>query len=358
MKTLFATLALGSAFALVAQAQTATTTPVGYVTITCPANSDTIVGVPLKQPTVAAGALASAPSVNAGSATLTISSANFTASQFANTYYVKFTSGGSQGKYYAITANTTNTLTIDLNGDTLAAAQSDTLSVTKFWTLGELFDPSKSTTDPTTTGNAIVASTSTSFSGRRTQILIPDTVTAGTNLAPTATFYVYGGTWRRQGTSGTFESFQLWPDTYFIVRHNASVTSGTNFVSSGEVETANFQIPLATQTNSKQDNFIALLRPVNVRLRDLNLGGTTAFIESATTSFSTRRDELLIFDNTASALNKSPSATYYYSGSMWRRQGQTGDAGDDTIPAGSGIIIRKYPTTTGTTVFWNNTSSY
>lgn len=362
MKTLFTTFVMGAAVALVAHAQTATTTPVGYVTIACPANSDTIVGVPLKQPTVAAGALSANPSVASGSATLTISGAAFTASQFANSHYVKFTSGASSGKYYAVTANTTNTLTVDLNGDTLGAVQNDTLSVTKFWTLGELFNPAQSTTDPTTTGNAIVASTSASPAGRRTQILIPDSSSSGINLAPSAPFFILNGAWRRHGVDVTisFNDFQLWPDSYFMIRHSTGIASGTSYVSSGEVELQSTSIPLSTLVSGKQDNYIALVRPVDVKLKDLNLGGTSAFVSSTSGTPAGRRDEVYTYSNIQTAVNKSPSATYFYLNGAWRKVGQdvSLDFGDDVISAGSGFTIRKYQTAAGATVFWNNTASY
>lgn len=358
MKTLFTTLVLGSAFALVAQAQSVATTPVGHVIIPCLANSDTIVGVPLKQPTVAGGALSANPSVAGGSATLTLNGTNL--GSLANTHYVKFTTGAASGKYYAITANTATTLTVDLNGDSLGAVQNDKLSVTKFWTLAELFNPAEATTDPATTGNAIVASTSTLAAGRRTELLLPDTASAGINLAPQISFYVHNGIWKKvNGDNTDMGTQQLWPDTYFVIRHHPSVTAATNYSSSGEVEMQNFRIPLATLTSGPQDNYVALLRPANVSLNQLALGGTAAFVESIGTLVNERRDELLVYDNTAALLNKTPSATYYRHSGIWKKvnSGNT-NFGTTVIPMGAGIVVRKYATATGATVFWNNTQPY
>jgi len=337
---------------------TAYTTPVGYVSITCtrgPAGSDTRVGLPLRQPTVAAAALTATPSSNI----LTVSTAAFGA--YANTHYVKFTSGPADGKIYAITANDATTITINLNGDILTAVNTNTFSVSKYWTLGELFDPALITGDPLTTGNAIVGSASAL--ARKTEVLLPNHVTAGINLAPSSTFYVtpaVGGTWRNANGDGLNYNAQiLLPDSYFIIRNRSTVTSPTTYVCTGEVDMGNVVIPLNTRaggTNQKQDVAVALTRPVDVTLDGLGLGGTAAFMSSA--SALAVRDVLYVFSNTTIGQNKASSASYFYSGGMWVKSGQTGNWGSDIIPAGSGIVIRKYGTTLGATDFWKNTSTY
>ena len=116
--------ALLGALLAVGAVKAAETTPVGYTVTTCPNNSDTIVGLPLRVSAAAAGALTANPSSTTGTPTLTSSSAAFGA--VAGTHYVKFKSGASDGKWYAITANTATTLTVDLNGDTLGALSGDT----------------------------------------------------------------------------------------------------------------------------------------------------------------------------------------------------------------------------------------
>ena len=67
------------------------TSPVGYVSISCPANSDTIVGLPLRTTSAYSGALSANPVSASGSATLSLAgSPAFTANEFAGAYYVKF----------------------------------------------------------------------------------------------------------------------------------------------------------------------------------------------------------------------------------------------------------------------------
>lgn len=366
MKPLYS-YALIAAFAAVGQASAveATTTPVGYVATTCLSGSDTIVGVPLKSPTVAAAALASAPASADGNVTtvLTVATSTFTAGALAGTHYVKITSGPDLGKIFPIVNNTATSVTVSLNGDTTQAVVGNTFSVTKFWTLAELFNPSVSTNDPLTTGNAIVSSSGTTAGTRRTEVLLPDTTTAGINLASAGTFYVNAGIWKKQGGGATdYGTQQVWPDNYFTIRNPATVTSSTNYVIAGEVDTTAAIIPLATRTggqNEKQDNAVALTRPIDITLNQLNLGGTSAFVSSTGATAATRRDEVLVFDNAGTGLNKAASATYYFRDGIWNKQGGgVVDAGNDKIPAGSGIVIRKYGTAAGATALWNNTPSY
>lgn len=362
MKSILSYSLLAAAMAAgVATAQTtATTTPVGYTTVSCLPNADTIVGIPLRQSASGGASLASAPVVSGSSATLSVAGTPFTSGAFNGTHYVKFSSGANDGKWFAVTSNTNNSLVVDLNGDSLAAVSGDQFEVIKFWTLAELFNPALSTGDPATTGNAIVSSASLLNTARRTEVLVPNTTGAGINLAASATYFVNGGIWKRQGASNdSFNNTQLWPDTYLIIRNPAAVTVATKYVVSGEVETKKFAVPLSTRAGGSQDNYIALPRPIDIKLSDLNLGGTSAFVASTNMLNTGRRDELLVYNNMVPGLNKAASATYYFHDGVWKRQGNgSTDVGADLIPAGSGVIIRKYQAVGGSTAFWTNSATY
>jgi uncharacterized protein (TIGR02597 family) len=358
MKPLRYTLiALAASCGFASAQATAYTTPVGYVSQPCLANSDTIVSVPLRISAAAAGALSVAPVVSGTSATLTLSGTpGFTANAFANTHYVKFKTGLDKGKWYVITANTADSLTVDLNGATTSAVATDQLEVIKFWTLNELFNPAQSTTDPATTGNAIVASLNQLASGRRTQVLLPNLTGVGTNLAPTTIYYINDGIWKKQGAGATnFGTDQLWPDTYFIIRHPAAVTAPTTYTAVGEVDIWNFNVTLGTQAAGRQDNFIGLPRPTDIALNALNLAGTPAFVSSTSQLAAGRRDELLVYNNTAAGLNKAPALIYYHHDGIWKKQGGGAtDVGAEVIPAGAGFIIRKYQAAGGASSNWDN----
>jgi uncharacterized protein (TIGR02597 family) len=184
------------------------------------------------------------------------------------------------------------------------------------------------------------------------------------NLSSTLPYFINLSVpqWRRQSGGTTDQNgVQLWPDTSFIIRNPASVTSPTTYTITGEVDMGNVAIPLATRdgTTLRQDNAVAMTRPVDVTLDDLNLGGTAAFVSSTGGTAGTRRDEVYIFNNSATGLNKSALLPYYFRDGIWNQQGGgTTDVGSTVIKAGDGFIIRKYGTSGGVTSFWLNTPSY
>lgn len=355
------------AVAMPVAAQSVVSDPIGFNKVTCLTNSDTIVGVPFRLQGSLNAKLASAPVTNGDTATLTLTATTLTAGTLTR-HYVKFTSGGKDGFWYDITGNTTDTLTVNLNGDNLTgAATGDAVVIAEFWTLDTLFPPTGVTTDWTETpagsgnwvpnGNAIVKSPSAFV--RRSEVLVPNLTAAGINLSASATYYVTGTTptWIKFGTAGNAGQAILYPDNYIIIRNPSSVAHNTVFKSVGEVEVGNLAIPLSTRTAGKQDNFIGIPRPVAVSLQDLGLD-TQAFVNSA--SAFVRADELLVFNNDIAIRNRSASATYYRLSTGWKKFGDpvSTDHNGTLIPAGAGFIIRKAATATGATVFWKNPPSY
>src|SRR3954462_12975710 len=121
LTTVAATLLLGKA----AFAQTVATDPVGFTTQACQANTDTYTSVPFTRPPEFVGATTAATAT-----TLTVSGTPFTANQFAyvagsqpKTYFVLIgphsSTNPKQGLFYQITGITTNTITVNPNGDNL-----------------------------------------------------------------------------------------------------------------------------------------------------------------------------------------------------------------------------------------------
>lgn len=349
------------------------TEPYGFNTITCPANSDTIVGVPFRPTGSRKGTLNALPTVDGEAATLSIAGTpGFTVNGFANTWYAKFSSGTKNGRFYTITANDASTLTIDLNGDNMTGVlATDTVVIAQYWTLDSLFPPAGATTAWTGTapntvpnGHAIVASTSTSAPLRKTQLLLPNTAGTGTNLAPNRSFYIYHNTvaatknWLSASGTPAAGSTILSPDCYIIIRHPSTVPNPTTLKTTGEVETGTVSIPLSTITTGFQDNYIALVRPIDLTLTQLNLYESGAFVASSSTSPVLRKDQILVFNNAVALRNKAPSASYYHNGTDWLNASGNTNANLSVIPAGAGFIIRKAKTSGGATHFWNNGATY
>jgi uncharacterized protein (TIGR02597 family) len=351
-------LAIAPAFAQT----TATSTPAGFVTLNCPANSDTRISTPLTRPPVFTGAVTT-PLPGAGSTVTVAGTPGWTNNQFGPlatvpptpTHYAAFgpaaSSYAAEGKFFPISGNNANSLTLDLAGDDISSVPANAqVQVIPYWTLGTLFPAADANVSfqPTT----IVAQ-------RKTEILIPNHAAAGTNNPPAVTYFFFNGAWRKSGQALTtsFDTDILPPTDNFIVRNKETATSLVNL---GGVEIKKVTTPLVSLAGAasvRQDNFVAIVRPVDVKIRDLGLT-PPAFV--TTTVPATLQDQILVFDNTAAATNKPPTATYFFFDGAFRKVGQplTTDFGDDVIPAGAGFVIRKAGTAGGTTAFWTNDRTY
>lgn len=334
---------------------TVATDPVGLTTIRCLANSDTYVSVPLTRPPEFVGAIKSI----AGN-TITVSGSPWTSDQFVyaagsqpKTYFVLIGSHASsnpkEGNYYTVTANGTNTLTVDPEGEDLSAIQAQTqIFVAPYATLGSVF--------PASDADVSFIPSPSAFN-RQTQILIPDYNGTGINLSARATYYFLNDAWRKVGRPST-ENYNDDPfvsSGYLIVRNAGT---GTQLATAGSVLMKKSSIPLVTRTTGPQDNFVSVVRPVDVALDDLGLITSGAF--TASQDSSSRADQLIVFNNSVAGINKSASAIYYYLDSAWRKVNESAstDFGSDLLPAGSGFLIRKAATEDGATVVWKNAPTY
>ena len=330
----------------------AASVPAGFYKLDCLGNSDTIVSIPFTRPEAAFAVVQSI----AGSAVTVSGAPGWLVNQFvyasgtqSNTYYLRFTSGAKEGSYYPIVANDTNSLSLSLGGDDISSVTNGTrLAIIPYWTLGSAFPGGKG-----------VTASAVSFS-RKTEVLIPDVNGVGINLSPVTTYYFLtnatfpNGIWQQVGAGTTNKNDDvLLSDNYFIVRHNTA--SNTVFTAQGSVPVSKLTVPLATEVSVKQDNFVALARPVTNTLDESGLMQSGAFVASPS-SFN-RSDELLAFDNAQVAKNKAPLATYYYL-TTWRRvgSGTTNMGSEPVFTPGTGVIIRKQ--TNGVSSLWINPPTY
>lgn len=210
ISALFTTWALlGSAWMLNLSAATVETDPVGAMAITLLGNSDTVVSIPFHRPIEFEGKIQSIANGAEGSdsAVITVTtSPGWTPNQFVyngdaqpNTYYVLVASGQNEGMYYTVTANGSNTLTIDTAGDDLSGIQSDSqhgpgmgdiIRLIPYWTLDTLFPEGRGLHVTTIHGD------------RPSEVLFPDYSKKGTNLTASEAYYYYSGTlpgWRKVG---------------------------------------------------------------------------------------------------------------------------------------------------------------
>ncbi len=366
-----------------ANAQTVATDPVGFLQpFEAPspapsvpnllANADTPVSIPFTRPPEFVGSISSV-----SGNTITVSGTPWTANQFVfnpagspaqhNHYYALIgpgTSNPKDGHAYPITANGTNTLTVDTTQDNLTGipASSQVLVIPN-WTLGTVFPASDANVSYTPT---------TATRTFKTQIFIPNYSAPGINQA-FSTIYFYSNNvnnstnnvgWRVFGDNTTsHDDDPLLPDGYFVVRNQNGAPAGT-LTTLGSVLTKKFAIPLVTSATAQQDNSVAMIRPVDVALSDtgLNTADGSFVATTATRNFG---DQLLLLNPPVS--NKPAVTIYFYSNNVnnttnnvgWRIFGDNTTPHDgDLIPAGSAIIIRKAKTANGATVYWNNAPTY
>ncbi len=308
MKPLSYALLAAAAACGLASAETAYTTPVGYVTLgnngSIPATTDMTVAIPLDRSAVYAGTTAS----TSGS-TLTISGTPaFTVGQFtAAPHYLKIESGAASGLIALITANTADTVTVAFqNTDSFAGiVAADKISIRPAWTVQSLF-----------AGNTI-----------------PDFCefgvwegSVGTDLAPDKVYYNFAGDWFDQADDSDANNVVIYPNEGFRLR-NTSGTAIAGLAVSGEVPLAKSRV-FINGNATQNDTRISYFSPVDEVIGVANIGAGDF-------------DQLLAFDVTASGLDNAPLFTYYYFAGSWYDASDDSDVtGTVSIKPGLGYIYR------------------
>ena len=340
-----------------------TTTPVGVITLSALGLSDTALCPTLEREKVFTGVVETV-----SGNTITVSgSPGWVSNQFVysstvqrNTYYLLISSGLRSGAFYTVTGNTGNSMTVDPAGENLQAilASGVMFDVVPYWTLNTLF--------PSGQGFKV----SPSFTPVST-IIIPNPNQVGASIPASDKYFYYNGTalggagWRKVGGVATtkYDDMAIMPDSHFIVRHNYS--GNTEFKVIGRVRTSGFQTAIGTiQPNTRQDNHLGFPYPVPMTLTKTGFYQSGAVAGS--TSF-TPTDLVLVYDNSITALNKPPTAKYFYytgtalGGAGWRKVGATATAKFDdveVIAPGVGFIIQKAPVASPSSQMYTSSISY
>jgi uncharacterized protein (TIGR02597 family) len=337
MKTILAHSLLAAAIAgcgLASAAETAYTTPVGYVSLgdTTPgqpaikATTDVAISIPVIRPTEFAGTVAS---TTATTITVSGSPAWTTTNQWVpNTdtpYLVSVCSGTENGFIGLITGNTADTLTVlpVTLGNLSNVLASDKVKIYKAWTLASLF-PS-GTFSP---GVRLFG-----FSG----------TTAGANIAPDLNYLWNGTNWTK--SSIVSNNTILYPGESFFIR-----TIGTavpSLIISGEVATSNSRTSIdKISANVAQDTRIAYISPVD------EIIGTTGLSNSLVPG-----DRLFGFDNSASGTNKAPTENVLWNGTNWTIS-SVSVTSTYALKAGRGYYVRRIATAPVGTIDWKDEPSY
>jgi uncharacterized protein (TIGR02597 family) len=316
----------------------ATTGTVGAISFSAAAHSDTIVSLPLQRAHSFRGVIASATGSE-----LTLEQASFADDAFNDRFYLIVESGAGEGRWFPVADTSGATVTLDPGADGTPAffTPGTVVRIIPFWTLDSVFPD----------GRGVNASGSLLPVSR---VLLPDTTRAGVRLAPAASFFYFAGNehggegWRKFGASPTvkFDGQILPPGASLVVRHESG--SGTLFENLGVVPAAAFSSRLATVSpDTAQDHALGLGVPVALSLSESRLFESGAFAGSGTLDAPV--DELLVFDQSAPAKNRTPSGIYYYytgsqnGGPGWRLKGDLNTVRNlaQVFQPARGFVIRK-----------------
>ena len=327
---------------------TATTPPVGYVTLTVPAESDNYFSLPLQTASSWAGV-----STGVSGDVISVAASSFTASQYApgdpkvgatvssNNYLIQVTSGALTGRQFKVTANGTGDVTVDpAAANTLAEqgfASGDSFVIRPQWTLATAFP-----------GGAGFGSTN-DITAPVTMLLVTDNSGTATDRAASG-YYTYDdgsdtglAGWYNVNDYTLSDDLILDPANTFTAR-NQSLTPLT-LVVSGTVPT----VPVASLVTSDvdlNDNNLQISFPVDTSLAGSHLHESN--VVTATSDITAPIDLVLTFDSTFTGYD--PSATGFYT---YDDGGDMGTPGwydvntflpvdsDLLLKAGSIVVVRK-----------------
>lgn len=326
----------GSAFSQT----TATTDPVGFVSVTVPANSDAVLAVPLNRTAVFKGVI---QSISGTTITVAGTSPAWTTSpqQFVyngttqlNTYAVQLATGAKEGMTAKITANTANTVTVQLaSGDTLGSVKTedvegpglgDHIDIMPYWTPASLI----TTTVP-----------------QGSEILLLEAAIGGVNLASSGQFGYDSGSWADENTFDSADNAPLEFGHSIIFRNNSASPFSISMV--GAVPMSKHRVLLRTYANNKdQDLAVGFSSPVPTAIGSIGLNFT-------------EDDQLLVFNNSAAGKNKSASQVLFYTNA----DGWVDDSFQPVgttffLQPGQGYVFRKKSTGAPTTFVWTALQSY
>ncbi|MCB1209080.1 MAG: TIGR02597 family protein [Verrucomicrobiales bacterium] len=331
-------------FALVGAASaqnTATTDPVGFVSVTVPAQSDAVLAVPLNRSAAFKGKIQTI----SGNVITVAGTPAWTANQFVqaiptqnDTFAIQIATGSKEGLIAKVTANTVDTLTVQFDaGDDLSGVKSvdidgilnaDEIDVMPYWT------PSTLIASPPN-GSELFAF---SLPGSNGPI--------GTNLSPSS-LMVYdagSGAWLDQISEESVAHVALKFGSAFGFRNN----SGAGFVYScvGSVPMSKYRALLATLAgNTDQDIRIGYASPVPELLSAVNFPAASG-------------DQIFAYDNAAVGKNKSPSQILVYDGASWLDSTTEEPVPTFTFQPGFGYVFRKFRTSNASVAVWSDLQSY
>jgi len=339
------------------------TNPVGYVEVPLPAESDSILAVPLLPSNVLEAEILTVED-DVWFLGINGVSSNLDAAVLEDGCFIQVNSGTYKGYTFPILACEDDGILVDyaLMDVVPADLEGCRVKVHPYWRLGALFEALESF-HPTV---------NISGAGAELEVLLSD-VRAGINLSSSHTYYYYNGPmfggpgWREVGTNFMEMKDDLLIDheSLFIIRNKSA--DGLDYCFAGEVSMTSYVTQLLRLSDdSPQDNKVGALVPVEMTLSESCLYESGAFRGTSNLTGS-GGDLLLMYDTSKTGYNLATSSTYYYyTGSMfggpgWRKVGGNFMTIEDDAVVflpGRGFIIRKASDGTISADVWSIETSY
>lgn len=357
MKPLTYALLAAAAACGLAYAETAYTTPVGYVTLDVPAQSDTTVVPPLERAPLYASAATSVSGNVIGASGLTAGA--FTSGAGC---YLQVTSGVLEGQRFTITANDATSITVSSATDlqTLGfdgtAPGTDTFKVVPFWTLNTLFPE-----------GAGVGSTSDVTNA--TSFVFASSTAAGVNKASAKAYIYCTGDVENDLPAGWYDNDDVFAgplaeaDTRIDLGRMYTIRTSSvvdlDVVVTGQVTDTATVTPVIVSTGAN-DFLTGAVFPVDLPLADSGLQSAL----QASTDVTNPVELLFVYDDLAAGVNKAAANAYFYcSGDVendlpagWYNNDDVFagpvPAEDKQIKAGRAVVLRKAPYMSSGTIPW------
>lgn len=221
------------------------------------------------------------------------------------------------GRFFLITANTTNQLTVDLAASptitslTTALAPGDTVQIVPAYTLNALFG--SSVASMVTGANASLADNIWILSGQTW-----------------LTYFHNGTNWRRTGSLANQNDTVIYPDEGVLVVHIGGSPLSLTFT--GTVPAVNEK----TDISGAGTTFLANRFPVDIELNSVGIQSLAGWTTGANAGAA---DNIWMWNPT-----KSPVAgwdTYFHNGTNWRKTGSLANQNTTLVTAGTAMIVIK-----------------
>jgi uncharacterized protein (TIGR02597 family) len=320
LKILFLCLSVLSLESLSAEVVSA---PVGFLQVTFPASMTTSLSIPLQKNPVAVG-----PVTSVGATTLTDSNASWTSGQFStatNPYFVKMVTGSAMGRFYLITANTANQITVDTRGTSFIGLVTvgNRYQIIAAPTLGSLFG---------TSSVPFLMNASKSSA---------DYLQVWTGSA-WQSYWHTGANWRTSGTTANQNNTILYPDEALLVTRRA--TTPLTIALKGEAS----MIAEQTEMVGPGNTFAANRYPVNVQIKNLGLLALPNWISAVSAS---EADRVQIRE-------AGMWVTYWHNGTSWKKGGTTVSQDNALINAGAGYYVLRRSSSASLSAFASQPTPY